>query len=82
MRLRAARGAASLPSIKLVNTANIYDLNTILAERGREFYWETFRRTDMQRFGVFLNTWQYKPSDDPKNLLYPIPARHWQLILI
>lgn len=74
-QLRAARSAAPLPSISLVTTANIYDQNTILAERGREFYWETFRRTDMERFGVFLNIWQYKPSDDPKNLLYPIPSQ-------
>ncbi len=73
--LRTARSAAALPSISLVNSANIYDPNTILSERGREFYWESFRRSDMERFGVFGVTWQYKPSDDPKNLLYPIPSQ-------
>ena len=73
--LRSARGAAPLPSITLVNKANIYDVNTILAERGREFYWESLRRTDLERFGVYNNLWQYKPSDDPKYLLFPIPSQ-------
>jgi len=71
--LRAARGAAAMPSITLVNPANVDDPTTLLAERGRELYWETFRRTDLLRFGVFLKPWQYKPTDDPKNLVYPIP---------
>jgi starch-binding outer membrane protein, SusD/RagB family len=73
--LRAARGAAALPSITLVNPANIYDVNTLLAERGREFYWESMRRTDLERFGVYSTIWQYKPSDDPKYLLFPIPSQ-------
>lgn len=73
--LRAARGAAPLPSITLVNPANIYDVNTLLAERGREFYWESLRRTDLQRFGVYNTIWQYKPTDDPKYLLFPIPSQ-------
>ncbi|MDE3234615.1 MAG: RagB/SusD family nutrient uptake outer membrane protein [Bacteroidota bacterium] len=71
--LRAARKAAPLPSISLVNTSNIYDPNTLLTERGREMYWETVRRTDLVRFGVFTKPWQYKPTDDPKYLLFPIP---------
>lgn len=73
--LRTVRGAAPLPSITLVNTSNIYDVNTLLAERGREFYWESLRRTDLQRFGVYNTIWQYKPSDDPKNLLFPVPSQ-------
>jgi hypothetical protein len=71
--LRTARGAPALASIPLVNTSNVEDPGTLLAERGREFYWESSRRTDLLRFGVFLKTWQYKPTDDPKNLLFPIP---------
>ncbi len=71
--LRSARGAAPLVSMTLVNTSNVDDPNTLLAERGRELYWESFRRTDLERFGVFNVLWQYKPSDDPKYLLYPIP---------
>ena len=72
-QLRAARGAAPLTTMTLVNTTNVNDPNTLLAERGRELYWESVRRTDLERFGVFLSPWQYKPTDDPKNLLFPIP---------
>jgi hypothetical protein len=71
--LRTARGAANLNSITLVNENNINDPNTLLAERSRELYWESVRRTDLIRFGVFLKPWAYKTSDDPKNLLFPIP---------
>jgi starch-binding outer membrane protein, SusD/RagB family len=71
--LRLARSAAPLPSMTLVNTTNLEDPNTLLAERGRELYWESSRRTDLLRFGVYLNLWQYKPADDPRNLLFPIP---------
>jgi hypothetical protein len=71
--LRAARGAAPLVTMPLVNTNNVEDPNTLLAERGRELYWESVRRTDLQRFGVYLKPWQYKPSDDPKNLIFPVP---------
>jgi hypothetical protein len=73
--LRAARSAAPLPSLSLVNTSNIYDQNTLLAERGRELYWENFRRTDLQRFGVYNNIWQYKPTDAATFLLFPIPSQ-------
>ena len=61
--LRAARGAAPiLPSMALVNTSNTFDPKTLLAERGREMYWEYVRRTDLIRFGVFLKPWPYKPA--------------------
>jgi hypothetical protein len=49
------------------------DPNCMLAERGRELYWESFRRTDLIRFGVFNTLWQYKTADDPKYLLFPVP---------
>jgi len=71
--LRAARGASAMASLPLVNTANVEDPNTLLAERGRELYWESFRRTDLIRNGVYLNLWQYKPSDDPHYLVFPVP---------
>jgi hypothetical protein len=71
--LRTARGAATVTSMPLVNTNNVSDPATLLAERGRELYWESVRRTDLIRFGVFLKPWAYKPTDDPKNLIYPIP---------
>jgi hypothetical protein len=74
-QLRTARKAATVTSMPLVNTANPVDPKTLLAERGREFYWESQRRTDLIRFGVFLKPWQYKTSTDPKNLVFPIPSQ-------
>jgi hypothetical protein len=73
-QLRAARGAAPLGTITLVNPANVYDPGTLLAERGREMYWESWRRQDLIRFGVFLKQWALKDADpDPqRNLLFPI----------
>jgi starch-binding outer membrane protein, SusD/RagB family len=71
--LRTARGAAPLAAMALVNTSSVDDPLTLLAERGRELYWESHRRTDLIRFGVFLKPWGLKPTDDPKNLLFPIP---------
>ena len=47
---------------------------TLLAERGREFYWEGNRRTDLLRFGKFLDAWQEKPVSGAERLLFPIPA--------
>jgi hypothetical protein len=71
--LRTARGASTVAAMPLVNTSNVDDPKTLLAERGRELYWESVRRTDLIRFKVFTLPWQYKPSDDPKNLVYPVP---------
>ena len=62
-----------MAAMALVNTNNVGDPNTLLAERGRELYWESVRRTDLLRFGVFLKPWQYKTSTDPKNLVFPVP---------
>ena len=62
--LRAQRGASALASLTLDN---------LLDERGRELYWEDFRRQDLIRFGKFLQPWGEKPTDDPKYLLLTIP---------
>jgi hypothetical protein len=72
--LRVTRGATPLATITLVNPANVYDPNTMLAERGRELYFESWRRQDLIRFGVFLKQWALKEADaDPeRNLLFPI----------
>jgi starch-binding outer membrane protein, SusD/RagB family len=72
--LRAVRNATPLAAITLVNANNVYDPGTLLAERGRELYWESWRRQDLIRFGVFLKPWALKEADtDPvRNLLYPI----------
>ena len=69
-----ARGADPLTTLTLVNTSNLYDNNTLLAERQKEMYWESWRRQDLIRFGVFLQPWALKTKDDPKYLLFPIPA--------
>jgi hypothetical protein len=57
-----------------VNPANLYDNSTLLAERQKEMYWESWRRQDLIRFGMFLKPWALKTADDPKYLLFPIPA--------
>ncbi|MDQ2720250.1 MAG: RagB/SusD family nutrient uptake outer membrane protein [Bacteroidota bacterium] len=72
--LRAARGASPLGSVSLVNTSNLYDGTTLVAERQKEMYWESWRRQDLIRFGVFLQPWALKTADNPKYLLFPIPA--------
>ncbi|MGX5818007.1 RagB/SusD family nutrient uptake outer membrane protein [Chitinophaga lutea] len=64
-QLRAKRGASTLGAV---------DLNTLIDERGREFYWEGFRRQDLIRFGKFLQPWQLKTKTDPTYLLFPIPS--------
>lgn len=63
--LRGKRGASQIAST---------DLTQILAERGRELYWEGWRRQDLIRFGKFLDAWQLKTVSDPKYLVYPIPT--------
>ena len=63
--LRTARGTSMLESA---------DADTMLAERGREMYWEGHRRTDLIRFGKFLDAWQEKPASGSERLLFPIPA--------
>lgn len=64
--IRAKRGAAPLGSL---------DLNGMLDERGREMYWENWRRQDLIRFGKYLLAWQEKPADaGTRNLLFPIPS--------
>jgi hypothetical protein len=73
-QLRSARKADALATLTLVNTGNLYDATTILAERQKELYWESWRRQDLIRFGVFLQPWALKTADDPKYLLFPIPA--------
>ncbi|MEO9474374.1 MAG: RagB/SusD family nutrient uptake outer membrane protein [Cyclobacteriaceae bacterium] len=49
------------------------DLDALLAERGRELYWEGHRRNDQVRFGTFLGSWTLKEASDPMYLIFPIP---------
>ncbi|MDY0904545.1 RagB/SusD family nutrient uptake outer membrane protein [Pedobacter sp. CFBP9032] len=62
--IRTARGASAFASLNLDN---------LLDERGRELYWESFRRQDLIRFGKFLAAWQEKPASESKYMLFPIP---------
>lgn len=56
-------------------TAAATTLDDIYAERGRELWWEGWRRNDAIRFGKFLAQRNLKPyTSDAKYLLYPIPA--------
>ena len=73
--LRVARRATPLASLILVDPSSLYAPNALLTERGRELYWEKVRRTDLIRFGMFLKIWQYKPTDNPKYLVFPVPAQ-------
>ena len=71
--LRGARRAAPMASITLVDKTNTYDPNTLLAERGRELYWEGVRRTDLIRFGVWNIAWRLKPADNGNYYIFPVP---------
>ena len=79
--LRANRAAEAVAPVALVRArAGLPPLATItvdnlLDELGREFYWEAHRRTDLIRFGKFLQPWQEKAQSEPKRLLFPIPNR-------
>jgi len=65
--IRRNRNASELTSLTL---------DVLLDERGRELYWEGWRRQDLIRFGRFLEPWQEKPADSgPHTLVYPIPAQ-------
>ncbi len=60
---------------KLANfTVAAFTLDSILAERGREFVWEGWRKQDLIRFGHFGDKRQFKTADaDTHAQLFPIP---------
>lgn len=65
IRTHPSRGATPLSSI---------DLDGLLDERGRELWWEGWRRQDLIRFKKFLQACQGKEYVSPeKYLLFPIP---------
>lgn len=78
--LRKGNAAAALDLVNQVRVARnaspfgSLDANLLLAERGRELYWEGWRRQDLIRFGRFLDAWQEKPASGNERLLFPIPA--------
>jgi hypothetical protein len=60
------RGASQLTSITEQD---------ILNERGRELYWEGWRRHDQVRFGVFTAAWEQKAVSGAHRVMFPIPQR-------
>jgi hypothetical protein len=64
--LRAKRGASALTTLTLQG---------LLDERGREMYWEGWRRNDQVRFGTFLNgVGPTRPNKSGnERLIFPIP---------
>jgi len=62
--LRETRGASVLGGLTE---------DDIIDERGRELWWEGQRRTDLIRFGKFLESWNEKPASDNFRVLFPIP---------
>lgn len=52
-------------------------MTELLAERGREFLFEGWRRQDLIRFGTFTTAewWDHKATNDKNKELFPIPNR-------
>lgn len=57
-------------------TTGTLTLDELLAERGREFIFEGFRRRDLIRFGKFHTAtwWDHKPTTETKTV-FPIPQQ-------
>ncbi len=72
-------GAAETEINKLRTRAGVGSIaplteGKLLAERGRELFQESLRRTDLIRFGAWGNAWWSKPAhSDPNKNLMPIP---------
>ena len=65
--IRGPRGASAVGSI---------DAAAMLAERGRELYWEGWRRNDLIRFEKFNDPVDQRPTaSDKTRTLYPLPQR-------
>jgi hypothetical protein len=77
--MRSNQAALAVPLVTAVRTARglgpltPLDMNSLIDERGRELYWEGWRRQDLVRFGKFLQPTQLRGQSDPSRLLFPIP---------
>jgi hypothetical protein len=56
-----------------IGNLNGATLDNILAERGREMFWEAHRRQDLIRFGKFNNAWWEKDVSSTDRNTFPIP---------
>lgn len=95
--LRGGQGGSKAKALQLINkireraygnssgdiTMSQLTLQFILDERGRELYWEGYRRTDLIRYGLYTTNkylWSWKGgvqkgrATDPHYKVYPIPA--------
>ena len=87
--MRKAGNVATADAVALINTTKsrayaaadfvpyttaTLTMDELLAERGREFIFEGFRRNDLIRFGKFTTAswWDHTPSQPFRNLM-PIP---------
>lgn len=61
-------------TIRKASAWSTVTLDNLLAERGREFAWENWRRNDLIRFGKFEGSWGYKTNADPNKRLFPVPT--------
>jgi hypothetical protein len=65
--IRVPRGATALSTVTLTD---------MLAERGRELYWEGWRRNDLVRFEKFNDPVDQRPTKtDKTRTVYPLPQR-------
>ena len=65
------RQRAGVPNFSI----GAFNADSLLAERGREFVWEGWRRQDLIRFGHFGDAKQFKAADPDKHTqLFPIPT--------
>lgn len=65
--IRTNRGIAPLATLTL---------DDLIDERGRELYWEGWRRQDLIRFGKFLEPGSVRTTaSEPHRLVYPIPSQ-------
>ncbi|MCX8474040.1 MAG: RagB/SusD family nutrient uptake outer membrane protein [Sediminibacterium sp.] len=71
LRTNPSRNASALSKLTL---------DELLAERGRELYWENWRRNDLVRFKKFLDPrWEKNYISPLKALLMPIPINQLAL---
>ena len=69
MRVNMVRQRAGVPDFTDLNDDNL------LAERGRELFYENWRRGDLIRFGKYNDEWDFKPVDPSDHVnIFPIPS--------